>query len=408
MNNSPVIKIENVGKCYKLGALSPGYKSLGETLAHMFKKKEKRTIEHKWVLDKINFEVQQGEILGIIGKNGSGKSTLLKILSRITSPSAGMVHIEGRVGALLEVGTGFHPELTGRENIYMNGSIFGMTRKEIQEKFDSIVEFSGVNEFLDTPVKRYSSGMKVRLAFSVAAHIEPEILIIDEVLAVGDAEFQQKCLGRMQNVSTKGRTVLFVSHQMEMIQNLCERVVWLDEGKVKAIGDAKEIVQQYLKSISINSSQTLESMNVSRQGNGAIRVTSIKFFDASKKEVASLSTGQKMCIRLYYTAEQNVINDKKIEIRLGIRDLKNNLLLALRNDLTGDELSISKKGYFECEVDFFPLAPDSYFLNYSVRVEKDVADKVVNGLALDVVTSNVFNTGKKLSDGIVITPHKWS
>ncbi len=199
-----------------------------------------------WALKDVSFEVQRGEVLGIIGRNGAGKSTLLKILSRITRPTSGRAKIYGRVGSLLEVGTGFHPELTGRENIFLNGAVLGMRKAEIKERFDEIVDFSGIEQFLDTPVKRYSSGMYVRLAFAVAAHLEPEILLVDEVLAVGDAEFQRKCLGKMEHVAQGGRTVLFVSHSMEAIQRLCKECLWVGGGGIVARGESTEVVSQYL------------------------------------------------------------------------------------------------------------------------------------------------------------------
>lgn len=203
-------------------------------------------VEEFWALKDVNFEIRSGEVVGIIGRNGAGKSTLLKVLSRITEPTEGRVTIEGRVASLLEVGTGFHPELSGRENIYLNGSILGMTRKEIQSKFDEIVDFAGVEKFIDTPVKRYSSGMKVRLGFSVAAHLEPEILIVDEILAVGDAEFQKKCLGKMQDVAGHGRTVLFVSHNMAAVRSLCSRCIFLRGGNLQSDGRVQNIVEQYM------------------------------------------------------------------------------------------------------------------------------------------------------------------
>ena len=205
--------------------------------------------EEIWALRDVSFEVPEGEVLGIIGRNGAGKSTLLKILTRITTPTSGRAEIRGRVGSLLEVGTGFHPELTGRENVFLNGSVLGMKRQEIQTKFDEIVEFSGVEQFIDTPVKRYSSGMSVRLAFAVAAHLEPEILLVDEVLAVGDAEFQQRCLGRMEDLSNSGRTVVFVSHQMQAVAQLCDRAILLEKGSVVLDGPSGDVVAQYLQSV---------------------------------------------------------------------------------------------------------------------------------------------------------------
>ena len=257
------IKAENISKQYRLGTVSTG------TIAHDMNRwwhkvrgKEDpylkigatndRTIndgsEYVWALKDINFEIKQGESVGIIGRNGAGKSTLLKILSQVTSPTTGNLKIRGRIASLLEVGTGFHPELTGRENIFLNGAILGMTKSEIKGKFDEIVEFAGVAKYIDTPVKRYSSGMMVRLGFAVAAHLEPEILIVDEVLAVGDLEFQKKCLGKMNDVNQKeGRTVLFVSHNMNAIKNLCKKSILMQNGGVKAIGDSDEMIQQYFQ-----------------------------------------------------------------------------------------------------------------------------------------------------------------
>jgi len=238
------IRVDNISKKYLIGNTSSG--SLRETLVNAFSTGNKSKTEEFWALKDISFEVKRGEAIGIIGKNGAGKSTLLKVLSRITEPTKGRIEIEGRVSSLLEVGTGFHPELTGRENVFLNGTILGMKRQEIKDKFDEIVEFSGVAKFLDTPVKRYSSGMKVRLAFAVAAHLEPEILIIDEVLAVGDAEFQKKCLGKMKDVAGEGRTVLFVSHNMGAVKSLCTSAIMLKQGKIHHEGDVASVVTSYL------------------------------------------------------------------------------------------------------------------------------------------------------------------
>jgi len=262
--SDPIIKVENLGKSYFIGhERQQGYTALRDVLANKakgFAKGVKNTlsgkqlidgteIEEFWALKDVNFEIQQGEAVGIIGRNGAGKSTLLKVLSRITEPTKGKITLKGRVASLLEVGTGFHPELSGRENIYLNGAILGMGRAEIKKKFDEIVDFSGVEKFLDTPVKRYSSGMYVRLAFSVAAHLEPEILVVDEVLAVGDAEFQKKCLGKMDDVSkNEGRTVLFVSHNMGTILQLCKTSILLKQGTVEDFGKSASIVEKYYNS----------------------------------------------------------------------------------------------------------------------------------------------------------------
>lgn len=236
------IRVSGLSKRYLIGGEKKG--SLAETLSGMIGAKSNRK-EEFWALQDINFEVKKGEVIGIIGKNGAGKSTLLKILSRITQPTSGKIEINGRVASLLEVGTGFHPELTGRENIFLNGTILGMSRQEVKDKFEEIVEFSGVQKFIDTPVKHYSSGMYVRLAFAVAAHLEPEILIIDEVLAVGDAEFQKKCLGKMKEVASKGRTVLFVSHNMAAVKSLCEKAILLEKGQMVLGGSTSDCIARY-------------------------------------------------------------------------------------------------------------------------------------------------------------------
>jgi lipopolysaccharide transport system ATP-binding protein len=267
-----ILRAENIGKRYTLSHQSGGvkYRKISDTLANAVKsplrflqakKKGMRaglTKEEYWALKDVSFEIKQGEVVGIIGRNGAGKSTLLKVLSRITEPTTGKITINGRIASLLEVGTGFHPELTGRENIFLNGAILGMRKEEIKAKFDEIVAFAEVERFLDTPVKRYSSGMYVRLAFAVAAHLEPEILIIDEVLAVGDAAFQKKCLGKMKDVATAGRTVLFVSHQLDTIRALCSRVILLNSGHVEMEGGPADVVQTYLKSDRCESAFTVE------------------------------------------------------------------------------------------------------------------------------------------------------
>jgi lipopolysaccharide transport system ATP-binding protein len=277
-----VIRAEGLAKQYRLGEHQAAYGTLRESLAHAGRRltgREHRAgAERVWALRDVTFDVQQGEVLGIVGRNGAGKSTLLKVLTRITSPSAGRVEIRGRVGSLLEVGTGFHPELTGRENIFLNGSILGMKRREIQQKLDEIIEFSGIDRFIDTPVKRYSSGMYVRLAFAVAAHLEPEILLVDEVLAVGDAEFQQRCLGRMEDMSGSGRTVLFVSHNMQAINQLCDRAILLESGSVVADGPASDVVTQYLRSAHGTGSR-VEWPDETGPGDDLVRLRSVRIVD---------------------------------------------------------------------------------------------------------------------------------
>ncbi len=297
----PVIKVENLSKQYRLGNVGLG--TIGADLNRWYQtalrgredpylkigeendRSKKGLGDYVWALRDINFEVQQGEVLGIIGRNGAGKSTLLKILSRTTTPTTGQIKIKGRVASLLEVGTGFHPELTGRENIFLNGAILGMTRREVRSKFDEIVDFAGVERYIDTPVKRYSSGMYVRLAFGVAAHLEPEILIVDEVLAVGDAEFQKKALGKMKDVSGKdGRTVLFVSHNMTAMNSLCSKTIYLKNGLIHEIGDTSEIINSYLSTTSINITKRNWSIS-DAPGDSIVKLLEVKLTDEYNKTV---------------------------------------------------------------------------------------------------------------------------
>lgn len=286
---SPAIKVQNLGKEYTIGSKEKGNETFREMLVSSLSapfrrlaqlKGESEQEERFWALKDVSFEVQPGEVVGIIGRNGAGKSTLLKILSRITEPTQGEINIRGRVASLLEVGTGFHPELTGRENIYLNGAILGMSRAEIKSKFDEIVDFSEVEKFLDTPVKRYSSGMYVRLAFAVAAHLESEIMIIDEVLAVGDSSFQQKCLGKMNDVSKTGRTVLFVSHQVGVIAQLCTKSINLDKGTLIFNGDVKHSISLYLGGTDCNKSAEYISA-VNRNSEATVRIEGVSVCDVA-------------------------------------------------------------------------------------------------------------------------------
>jgi homopolymeric O-antigen transport system ATP-binding protein len=274
------ISVRGLSKRYRIGQYQTAYGTLRDALAGGVRRVVAR--EHHdeerdmWALRDVSFDVPDGEVLGIVGRNGAGKSTLLKVLTRIVSPTEGRAEIRGRVGSLLEVGTGFHPELTGRENVFLNGSILGMRQREIVSKFDEIVEFAGVGQFLDTPVKRYSSGMSVRLAFAVAAHLEPEILLVDEVLAVGDAEFQRRCLGRMEDLSESGRTVVFVSHQMQAVAQLCDRAIWLDHGRVEREGPASDVVAEYLQAGYGAGSRREWGDRATAPGNDLVRLRSVR------------------------------------------------------------------------------------------------------------------------------------
>lgn len=329
--SSSVIKVENLGKRYLIGSQKQEkYVVLRDVLANSFKfknKSEAKKNEDFWAVNDVSFNIRQGERVGIIGRNGAGKSTLLKLLSRITEPTRGRITLRGKVASLLEVGTGFHPELTGRENIYLNGAILGMRRNEIKKKFDEIVAFSEVEQFLDTPVKRYSSGMYVRLAFSVAAHLEPEILIVDEVLAVGDAQFQKKCLGKMDEVGRNGRTVLFVSHNMAAIRQLCSRCILLDKGKVLSDGATDATLQRYnqlARDIQIDDKTGLGDERF-RRGNGVIRFTSIDITNANGETCTSFKMGEKILFKMAYKVF-NEMNGLKVYI-------------ALKSSLTGDTVT---------------------------------------------------------------------
>lgn len=292
------ISADNLSKLYYLGGRRAD--SLRDAITNFFGSRENSGANELWALRDVSFSVSDGETLGIIGHNGAGKSTLLKILSRITKPTSGSARIRGRVGSLLEVGTGFHNELSGRENIYLNGAILGMKRAEIESKFDEIVAFSEIEKFLDTPVKHYSSGMYMRLAFSVAAHLEPEVLIVDEVLAVGDIGFQRKCLSKMRDVGRSGRTVLFVSHDMNAITRLCSRVIWLDEGTVKRDGEAKQIVGEYLHEQSRTGSERRWDDPASAPGNEIARIRSVRVIGEDRKTVSTADIRKPVGVELTY------------------------------------------------------------------------------------------------------------
>lgn len=303
----PIIRVENLSKEYRIGAREAAYSTFRESLVgamraplNRLRRNGSSAEETIWALKDIGFEVLPGEAVGIIGRNGAGKSTLLKILSRITEPTGGKVELYGRVGSLLEVGTGFHPELTGRENIYLNGAILGMRKAEIDSKFDEIVAFAEIEKFLDTPVKRYSSGMYVRLAFAVAAHLNPEILIIDEVLAVGDSAFQKKCLGKMKDVATEGRTVLFVSHNMAAVQRLCTRAILLEDGKVVQDGPVQQVVLKYLDSGIQQRGERRWNDLTRAPGDEVVRLRAVRALNLSGQVADSFNTTQAFVVVLEF------------------------------------------------------------------------------------------------------------
>ena len=361
-----------------------------------------------WALKDITFDVNKGEVVGIIGRNGTGKTTLLKILSRITEPTEGRITLRGRVASLLEVGTGFHPELTGRENIYLNGAVLGMTKKEIISKFDEIVEFSGVETFLDTPVKRYSSGMYVRLAFAVAAHLEPEILLVDEVLSVGDAEFQKKCLGKMKDASESGRTVLFVSHNMAAIQNLCGSCMLLDNGTIDCTGNTEDVVNKYLQRVLVILQIPLRDRK-DRKGDGKLRITKIYFEDKEGNKITHLISGQYIKIIAEYestTGESlnNVSVAFSVDNRDGVR------IFQLWNELTGNFFAKTpKKGRFVCNLPKLPLVGGDYIFTVFSKVDGVIADWVINAAKFSVEDGDFYKRGERQESGQgnFLVEHKW-
>ena len=406
------ISVENLSKRYNIGARQYRHDTLRDVLSAAVKGlnplKRKRTDgdeETIWALKDVSFKVKRGEVLGIIGRNGAGKSTLLKILSRITEPTSGRAIINGRVGSLLEVGTGFHPELTGRENIYLNGAILGMHRVEIDRKFDEIVAFSEIEKFLDTPVKRYSSGMYVRLAFAVAAHLDPEILLVDEVLAVGDIAFQKKCLGRMEEVSKAGRTVLMVSHNMIAVKELCRRSILLSDSTIEYDGLTEDTVTHYQETIIKLIQDTETKSRVDRIGDGTVRINAITITD----EMGSpyITTGSRLRISIGYNSRGSLFNQHFL---IGIYD-QNNVGVLFFDSSTSSTLpeTLPSKGFITCLTESIPLTPRRYFLNIAIKKTDLIhADYIKHAAYFDVLTDNTYGSTKALPPHILIeTRHEW-
>lgn len=399
MSNT-VLQVENLGKRYQVSHQPKAHNTtLKEAIVASAKSLIRRPhqssqSEEFWALDHVSFEVQQGDRIAIIGRNGAGKSTLLKLLSRIMEPTRGRIAIWGRVASLLEVGTGFHPELTGRENIYLNGAILGMARTEIDRKFDEIVDFAEIEKFLDTPVKRYSSGMYVRLAFAVAAHLEPEILIVDEVLAVGDVQFQKKCLGKMQEVGKSGRTVLFVSHNMSTVESLCSRGLVLQSGRLQFDGTAQAAVQFYLDAAYDLANSTPLHLRRDRSGNGKIRATHFRILDHTGTEVTSMQSGKDYVFEIGYHSAVNY-SLPNVVISLDIYDDRANRLLLFRSNFTNDNLSLSPtEGVILCRVENLPLANGSYhFSIYFSQADVEELDFITDVSPTTVEGGDFFGTG---------------
>jgi lipopolysaccharide transport system ATP-binding protein len=345
-------------------------------------------------LKDVSFEVELGEVVGIIGRNGAGKSTLLKILSRITEPTSGRCKFRGRIGSLLEVGTGFHPELTGRENIYLNGSILGMSRREIDRKFDEIVAFTDVERFLDTPVKRYSSGMFVRLGFAVAAHLEPEILVVDEVLAVGDAAFQKRCLGKMKDVSQDGRTILLVSHNMATLEALCSRCILLENGTLRTQGPTHEVISDYLRTCS-NQSSGRDDLTVHRgRSNSSVPVmTSLTLCSEGKRDVESVRMGADLEAQVGFDLTQTSLSPV---LGVAVKSSHGHTLFGINNRIIpGCRFDhMSSRGMITCRIEKLPLMPGTYYLDLYFGDDHRDIDVILEAASFDVQTADVFRSGK--------------
>jgi len=418
--NSQAISVRNISKMYHLGTINRrtladeiryGWLKLRgkDPVAHMGKigAKAKDRNPEFWALRDVSFDVQPGEVVGVIGRNGAGKSTLLKILTRITEPTAGEAVINGRVGSLLEVGTGFHPELTGRENVYMNGTILGMKKREIAAKFEEIVAFSEIEKFIDTPVKRYSSGMYVRLAFAVAAHLEPEILLVDEVLAVGDVSFQKKCLGKMEDVAKQGRTVLFVSHNMAAVQNLCQRVILLQNGRLVAVGSQLEIISAYLGAVGDKSGQLRNRAD--RTGTGEVRVCEIELVDRDGRTIESAICGQEVGIRLYFSRLDTALWSR-LCASIMVKTQFDVPVFLHHNRLTRQEFGVlPKHGYFELRIGRLPLSPGKYSITYGLINDGKCIDKIENAMELAINRGDYYGSGEVPPEthGVCLVDGSW-
>jgi lipopolysaccharide transport system ATP-binding protein len=405
----PAIQFENISKVYRIGARPSGdYATLRETLMTMAKAPWERLKEMlrseptgkeespqlHWALRDVGFEVQAGEVIGIVGRNGAGKSTLLKILSQITEPTDGRILFRGRVGSLLEVGTGFHHELTGRENIYLNGAILGMTRREIKRKFDDIVEFSEIGEFLDTPVKYYSSGMYVRLAFAVASHLEPEILVVDEVLAVGDAGFQKKCLGKMGEVSKSGRTVLFVSHSMAAIQNLCERVAVLERGRLVFLGDCATGIEQYMNSCGAAGGSEVDLTDHPNRRPGSRPIYhKIRMLNAAGNPTAQVACGEPATFELEVDSKGGM---GQLHFGVIVEDSFGSRLFTVATLFSDSQLGpVRERKKVLCHVPAMPLAPGRYALSLVAGpLGQFQTDAIDQAAWFDVVDADFYGNGR--------------
>lgn len=398
-----ILSVEGVSKQYRLGVIGTGtlshdlnrwwhrMRGLPDPYAEIGQENAREIAggDYVWALKDVSFSVNEGDVLGIIGKNGAGKSTLLKLLARVTSPTKGRISYEGRIASLLEVGTGFHPELTGRENIYLNGAILGMTKAEISAKLEEIVEFSGVAKYIDTPSKRYSSGMTVRLGFAIAAHLEPEILIVDEVLAVGDADFQERCIRKMKSISETGRTILFVSHNMTSVSKLCNRGIILNRGTIEFEDtNIENVTNRYLDS-AFTDVEVSELKN--REGTGNIRLSQFHVLDASDMRVNSVKSGQRLKIRLRFDNFYGYKISEGVEIRVIFRNKDNFALSMLYSRTAGIDFEFSEgPNEFEVEIPKLPFSKDNLYIDVAIRYKNVIEDRVSGIAKIHVVEGDFF------------------
>jgi lipopolysaccharide transport system ATP-binding protein len=406
----PAIEVSGLGKRFDIGETTGGYMLLTEQLAERFRGRGKRpTKQEFWALQDVDFEVKQGEMFGVIGHNGAGKSTLLKILSRITPPTVGEARLRGRVGALLEVGTGFHPELTGRENVFLNGAILNMRRAEIQRRFDEIVEFADIGAFIDTPVKRYSSGMQLRLAFSVAAHLEPEILIVDEVLSVGDMAFQQKCLDRMEGASREGRTIVFISHNLAAVRNLCDRAMLLSRGRVSTIGGVGEVIREYVGEVERDLPRSLRERE-NRDGTGELRFVDMHL-ERDGQVMDSPTSGEDVDIVLRYETKGDR-SFRTVNFGITLFTLEDSTpLLNLSSETAGAVFDqVPPQGEARCRLHNCPLPAGQYFMSITADLAGEMLDGVHRAFETTVSGGDFYGSGRQPNPDhrTVLVPHEWS
>jgi lipopolysaccharide transport system ATP-binding protein len=407
--SKPTIEVKGLGKRFEIGAATGGYMLLTEQITErLHRRGRKPKMQEFWALQDVDFDVQEGETFGVIGHNGAGKSTLLKILSRITPPTVGEARLRGRVGALLEVGTGFHPELTGRENVFLNGAILNMRRAEIQRRFDEIIEFADIGPFIDTPVKRYSSGMQLRLAFSVAAHLEPEILIVDEVLSVGDVAFQQKCLDRMEDVSRQGRTIVFISHNLGSVRSLCDRAMLLSQGRINAIGGVGEVINEYIGEVERDLPRSLRERE-NRDGTGELRFVDMHL-ERDGHVVDSPTSGEDVDIVLSYEANRDR-PFRTVNFGISLFSLEDSTpLLNLSSETSGAVFrNVPPKGEARCRLHKCPLPAGQYFMSIWADRGGEMLDGVHRAFEMTVSGGDFYGSGRQPHPDhrTVLVPHDW-